>query len=295
MAGEKRDLLITIAKMYYRQGLSQEQIAEEVRLSRPTVSRMLKACVKEGIVQIRIDDISSYGISLGEKIRDKFGIEEAIIVPSGNNVEESKQNVAEAVARYLEMNLQNESLLGISWGTTLSKVVDNMGKSPAKKVDVIQMVGGLGKSMNDTDVTSITLRMAKALNGDYYILQAPFMVQSKVLRDLLLDEPQIREHFQRIHETKIAVVGLGTTEPELSAQFKSGHITYEDVQRRYLRELSGYQWKRMPDYSCGTYDFHHSSGFIRAPVCGRDRGGKTENGYYTGGAARKVHQRIDNG
>ena len=83
----------------------------------------------------------------------------------------------------------------------------------------------------DTDANAMALMLSRALGGDSYLLQAPFIVQSKVLRDLLLDEPHIREHFAKILECSTAVVGLGSTNPELSAQFRSGHITYEDAKR----------------------------------------------------------------
>ena len=228
---DKRDLLIEIAKLYYIEGLSQEQISRRIHVSRPTVSRMLKTSINDGIVQIRIDDVSSFGLELGKKLKQKFGIDQVIVVPGSDNIEESKQNVGAAAARYLEANMQNGSLLGMAWGTTLSYVVKNIVKNYLKKVDVIQLLGGVGNRTKDTDANSMVISLAKALNGDSYLLQAPFMVQSKVLRDLLMDEPHIREHFQKIKEASIAVVGLGSTNPELSAQFRSGHITYEDAKR----------------------------------------------------------------
>lgn len=231
ITSDKRDLLITVAKLYYIEGLSQLEIAKQVHVSRPTVSRLLKTSIKEGIVQIRIDDISSYGLELSKKIKQKFGINQVIVVTGSDNLEESKQNVGAAAARYLESNMLSGSLLGIAWGTTLSKVVKNIQPNLIKKIDVIQMIGGVGNRTNDTDANAMALTLAKALNGDSYLLQAPFMVQSKVLRDLLLDEPHIRNHFQKILEANIAVVGLGSTQPELSAQFRSGHITYEDAKR----------------------------------------------------------------
>lgn len=230
IASDKRDLLITIAKMYYIDELSQQEIAEAVHVSRPTVSRMLKTAVKEGIVQIRIDDISSYGLELARRLKQRFGIH-AIVVPGSDNLEESKQNVAAAAARYLEANIQSGALLGIAWGTTLSQVVKSIRPNAAKKIDVIQLIGGMSDRTKDTDANSMALMLSKALGGDSYLLQAPFMVQSKVLRDLLLDEPHVREHFQKIQEAAVAIVGLGSTNPELSAQFRSGHITYEDAKR----------------------------------------------------------------
>ena len=227
---EKRDLLIKVAKLYYAAGRSQEEIAQEVHVSRPTVSRLLKACIASGIVQIRIDDISSFGIELAKKIKDRFGIRHVIVAPSGHTLEESKQNVGAAAAIYLESFLENGALLAIAWGTTLSCVVKNIRRSVHKRVDVIQLLGGIGNKTVDTDANALALALSGAFNGDSYLLQAPFMVKSKVLRDLLMDEPHIQEHFHSLSRAKVALVGLGSTRPELSAQFRSGHISMEDAQ-----------------------------------------------------------------
>ncbi len=227
---DRRDLLIKVAKLYYMQSMSQEQIAKEVHVSRPTVSRLLKASIAEGIVQIRIDDISSFGVELGKRIQERFGIRKAIIAPSSHNLEESKQNVGAAAAIYLESFLRHGDLLGVAWGTTLSYVVKNVRHNANKKVDVIQILGGIGNKTKDTDANAMALVLASAFNGDSYLLQAPFMVKSKILRDLLMDEPHVQEHFQRLGKTTVALVGLGSTRPELSAQFRSGHITMEDAQ-----------------------------------------------------------------
>lgn len=46
--------LLAVAKMYYEQGLTQQEIAEKVFLSRSHVSRMLKEARALGIVEIII-------------------------------------------------------------------------------------------------------------------------------------------------------------------------------------------------------------------------------------------------
>jgi DNA-binding transcriptional regulator LsrR (DeoR family) len=222
--------MIKVAKLYYADGLSQDQIARVVHVSRPTVSRLLKASISSGIVQIRIDDISSQGIELGKQIEDRFGIRRVIVAPSSHNLEESKQNVGAATAIFLETFLENGVLLAIAWGTTLSYVVKNIRHDANKKIDVIQLLGGIGNKTKDTDANALALTLANAFNGDSYLLQAPFMVKSKILRDLLMDEPHIQEHFRKLSVADVAIVGLGSTRPELSAQFRSGHISLEDAQ-----------------------------------------------------------------
>lgn len=227
----RRDLMVMAAKMYYIEGLSQEEIAEKIHLSRPSVSRMLSACIKEGIVQIRIDDASTLGKELGNTIKKKYGLREVIVVPQSQDTETDKQKVGQAAAACMEGIITNDMLIGLSWGTTIFNTVQSIRVNNFTKANVIQLLGGIGNLTIDTDATSMTMSLAKALNGDCFLLQAPLMVQSKILRDLLMEEPNVKKHFEMIKDTDIALVGLGSTQPELSAQYRSGHIKYEDTQR----------------------------------------------------------------
>lgn len=228
---DRRDLKINVAKMYYIEGLSQEEISKKIHVSRPSVSRLLQSCIKEGIVQIKIDDVSSFGKELGKKIVETFGINEAIVVPQSYSAEADKEKVGQTAALHIESMLSSGMLIGLSWGTTIYSIVKNIKPNSFIKDDVIQLVGGTGNKTNDTDANMMAHNLAKALNGDSYILQAPFMVQSKILRDLLMEEPHIKNHFQKMKSIDLAVIGLGSTKPELSAQFRSGHINIVDSEK----------------------------------------------------------------
>ncbi len=223
--------MIMAAKMYYIDGLSQEEIAQRIHVSRPSVSRLLSACVREGIVQIRIDDVSSYGKELGKRIVDVYGIRAAIVVPQGHSAEADKEKVGQAAADYIASLLSPGMLIGIAWGTTIHSIVQHIKPDSPVRADVIQLLGGMGNKTNDTDAGMMALNLGRALGGDSYILQAPFMVQSKILRHLLMEEPHIKSHFQKIKSTDLAIIGLGSTKPELSAQFRSGHINLEDSEK----------------------------------------------------------------
>lgn len=228
---DKRDTKIMVAKMYYIEGLTQEEIAVRIHLSRPSVSRLLQSCIKDGIVQIRIDDVSSFGKELGKRIVETFGVKKAIVVSPGHNEAANKEKVGQAAAEYVESLLFPKVQIGIAWGTTIHSLIQNIKPNGAVKADVIQLLGGMGNKTNDTDANMMALSLAKALGGDSYVLQAPFMVQSKVLRDLLMDEPHIKSHFCKMKSVDFAIVGLGSTKPELSAQFRSGHINIGDSEK----------------------------------------------------------------
>lgn len=241
----RRDLKIRVAKMYYFENLSQDEISKQINLSRPTVSRLLSECTKEGIVQIHIDEASSSSRVLADQLKERFALNHVIVVSQSHSVEAAKEKVGIAAALYLESILKPDYLVGISWGTTVFSTIDNIKQRLDLKCDVIELIGGRENKTQDTDANMMALRLAKTLNGTCYLLQAPFMVQSKVLHDLLMEEPHIKNHFDMIQRTNIALVGLGSTNPELSAQFRSGHITIRDSEKLIQEGVVG--------DICGTY------------------------------------------
>lgn len=227
----KRDMLIAVAKMYYIEGLSQQEIADRINQSRSNVSRMLKICVDEKVVEFKINDTSSVALELQNSIKQMFGLKEVIIVPTNPSPDQNKINLGETAARYLDGILNMGMLLGVGWGTTIYHIAKAVNAASTKRVDVIQLVGGVGAKSIDTDGHEIVKTFAKALNGNAYILQAPLFVQSKVLKDMLMQEPNIAEHFRRINEVDVAVIGMGGVHPSQSALCRAGFITQDEAKK----------------------------------------------------------------
>ncbi len=77
------NMVVRIAKMYYYDGMSQQEIADEMQISRSNVSRILKIARDMGIVDIRINDASVRSFMIQEQLKGKFGLKEMVIAPSG--------------------------------------------------------------------------------------------------------------------------------------------------------------------------------------------------------------------
>src|SRR5688572_26837061 len=76
------DLKVKAAWLYYVEGLTQEQIARHLNISRLKVLRMLAACNEEGIVRISIEGETSSQVKLERNLEARYGLEEAVVVPS---------------------------------------------------------------------------------------------------------------------------------------------------------------------------------------------------------------------
>ena len=101
MTQDRLDMKVQIAEMYYRQNMSQQEIAKAVNMSRTTVSRILKLCIDEGIVTIHIKNTSSYQYELERKLQEKYGLKYACVVNGQIDFEASTKMMGEALADYL--------------------------------------------------------------------------------------------------------------------------------------------------------------------------------------------------
>lgn len=65
--------LIKAAELYYRDGLSQQEIAQKLHTSRTSISRALIQARNEGYVQIRIQYPEQSNLGLERELEEKYG------------------------------------------------------------------------------------------------------------------------------------------------------------------------------------------------------------------------------
>jgi deoxyribonucleoside regulator len=227
----RRDFLVEVAKLYYERDLSQAEIAKRLDVSRSLVSHLLKLGREQGIVEIRINDVRSLSARLQRRLCESFGLANAVVVPSSPDVEQTKVQVGSSGAALLEPLLRDNVRIGISWGTTLHRLVTHVRPLPLRGVEVVQLHGGLGSSDPDIDGFGLAQKLAEKLSGSYRIIQAPIVVQSVALRDMLMREPRVRETLKRGAEAGIALFGIGSNLPSISSLVWTGALTEQESRR----------------------------------------------------------------
>ena len=223
----KRDFLITIAEMYYIEGLSQQEIADKANISRSNVSKLLKTCRDLNIVEIRINNTSSMGIMLQKKIKQTFKIEQVVVIPSEKGLEQTKNQVGKAAANLFQSFLKGGLHIGISWGSSLYYMVEQFIPSTQADIEVFQLIGGASSSNLYIDGLELAQTLAAKLNGRCNILNAPLIVQNKTLKKLLVQEPTISQVIEKFSSIDLALIGLGTNNSEASAMVRAGFLTKE--------------------------------------------------------------------
>ena len=225
---QTRDALISVAKLYYIGNMNQNDIAVLMGLSRPKISRMLKMARDKKIVQFQITTPESHYLKLQEKFAAAFGLQKVLIVPTETSPEKTKMSVCQTAAVYLSSVIKDGDSLGIVWGSTTSGMIGFLQDRRLKGTKVYQLCGGLTSQHLYLDGHETTKLLAKALHARHYVLNAPFMVNSGLMKTLLLEEPEIQKHFSAFDNLDIAIVGMGSSDPAKSLTYLADYISLNE-------------------------------------------------------------------
>ncbi len=207
---DEKKLLYKLAKAYYEDGLTQDQIGKRFGLSRIKVSRLLNQARKEKIVQITIIPPPGSHAILERELEARYGLDEVVIVsPVSYDQPAIVQKSGPAAAECLMRCIQGNEVVDLSWGTTLLAVIEALPAQNWPEVKVVQMIGGLGQPEAETHGADLARRMAQAFGAKPRLLPAPGIVANKMVRDALLADPQISETLALGARADIALVGIG--------------------------------------------------------------------------------------
>lgn len=204
-------MLVRAARLYYLEGKSQAEVAQQIGVTRSNVSRVLTEARRLGIVEIRVHDRSGRDEDLEARLTAEFGLRDCRVAPSGGGADTSLQRVGALAAEWLVESLPRRGSIGLSWGSAVQALADALpegGDYPG--VQVLPLVGGLSIVDSARDANMIIQTVAQKLGANSQRLFAPAVVESATTRDAILREPSIRSVLEAGRAATIAVVGVGT-------------------------------------------------------------------------------------
>ncbi len=204
---EDTELLMTAAVMYYEQAASQQEIAERLGISRPSVSRLLQRARDVGIVRIEIvppgvDEV------LVERLRLRLGLRAMHVAPGRANQADPGPLLSGPFATALDdARLGSGDILVTSWG----RAVYSVSRSLRRRVPGVVVVPAMGGNASDRpwfQPNEIVRTAARGLDGQAVYLNAPAFVSARLAAPLR-GEPEIHEVVKLWDAAKAALVGVG--------------------------------------------------------------------------------------
>ncbi|MCU7558562.1 sugar-binding transcriptional regulator [Macrococcus capreoli] len=228
---DKNRQCVRIAKMYYEENLGQKAIADELNISRPTVSRQLQYAKEMGIVNITIHDPYERSEELAELLKDKYNLKKVVIKEvSSDKYEIVLSAISEAAAEFLHENVKNNDMVGISWGKTMFEIANLMKPTNLTGVSTIQLKGGISYSNIKTNSHETLALFAKSFNSIPLDLPVPVIFDNKHVKQLVSEDRHIKGILSKAEECDVAIYTTGTVRDE-ALLFKLGFLSESEVKR----------------------------------------------------------------
>lgn len=225
------ELLAHIASLYYEQNLKQDEIAKQTGYSRSMISRLLSEAREKGIVEVRINYPVLRCLDLEEALQQVLNLRIVRVLERGtlSNSQMLRKLGAMAARLVEELISQGARQIGVSWGTALWETISVVRKSNYPDSRIFQIIGSSGSLNPEIDGPNLVRHLAESLGGQYFTLPAPLIVESNIIRQALMHDPAVARILQEVNHLDLALVGIGSMDPESSSWVQSGYLNQEKI------------------------------------------------------------------
>lgn len=214
-------ILANTAVLYYKEGLTQNEIAMRLGVSRPTVINYLRLAREQKIVDIRINGASFAVSNTSRKLRARFNLADVYIASftaGGDPAEivykaQINRHVAQVGAMALHDILQPGEMVGIAWGETIYHLANEAPYGIIDNLTVCQMIGSMTTPLVST-AEGCAISLASRLGAECHTLHAPAILTSSKLAASLRKEPVIMEQLERLKTIDRSIFSVGNCDSD---------------------------------------------------------------------------------
>lgn len=215
------------AQMYYLEDSSQSEIARELGVSGPTVSRLLQRARAEGLVRFAIPEPFASCLSLERELVRHGNLSRALVIPSDPKADPNvtKRAVALEAARLVQRVTTPADTLGVAWGGTMYHLIQYLNPCRKVRASFVTMHGSISSGGPDLDAKTLVGRMAMAFGGRRYAIECDGLQGSAdVVRELNAD-PSVDRVQSLYDKITVSISGVGSMHPTLDSRLvRSGYL-----------------------------------------------------------------------
>jgi DNA-binding transcriptional regulator LsrR (DeoR family) len=204
-------LMVQASKMYFISGLTQEQIAQQLGISRSSVSMMLSEAKYFGIVEISIKDPKNNVQDVADQFISRFALKGCLVIPTAiDDIRILTRVVASQGADFAEDILKSHSTVGIAWGTTCYEfMLSFTNRNKLYDVTVVPMVGGTSRIASEYQLNEMVRMFAEKLHGTPSFIYAPAIAETLGDHELYMQSTCMKSILEKWNNMDAAIVSAG--------------------------------------------------------------------------------------
>ena len=208
-------LLSQIAAAYYEQKKTQEDIARYYNISHSKVSQLISEAQYLGIVDIFVDYPDSWHEDAKNRLRQFFPDTTIFVINTQKcSISAAYDAVCSAAADYLNGIISNRAVMSISRGKTMFRMLQLL--EPYQTYPgmlVLQLSGMMEYKEPFYEEMDLVRRVAEIYGCHCRCFALPYIIQSKELRDQLIQFAHQEDYYTLISQVDILFSSVSTLEP----------------------------------------------------------------------------------
>lgn len=231
-AAISRDAL-RVARMYYQLDLNTTEIAGQLGITRPAVSRLLTWARNNGLVEYRINDHSQVRLTLERDLEERWGLREVKVVPVPPDapIHDQVEAVTRFAANHINGLIGAGTVLAVAWGATVSAIAARLTPRPEPGMNVVQLTGSGNNNSGHgvTDATRTIAQFARNWHGHGHLLPIPAYFDDPATKEAMYRERVV----QRVRElsTRADIVLFSIGVPDANSYiYRAGYVEDSELQ-----------------------------------------------------------------
>jgi dihydroxyacetone kinase-like protein len=201
--------------LYYQEGMTQNDIAQTMGISRATVITYLNEARERGIVNIAIEPARLASLTIAQSLKSHFNLRDCLVVPNGADDRALGDRLGAAGAMAMRKFLKSGDTLAVTGGRTVMAVGDSLRIAGLQDVTVVQAIGG-AIARNPASPSQCASTIASAVNATCVNLSAPAVASSVKARAVMVAEPLVSEQMSILLRANKALFGIASLRPNAS-------------------------------------------------------------------------------
>lgn len=223
-------LMTKAAWHYYFEGITQQQAAERMGISRMRVIKLLEKARQTGIIQFRLRKDGETRMQMERALIDRYHLKDAFVVPAAAGPSSTNAAIAEAASMYIIERLAPDGCINIGYGNTPSRTLNILATITERTLTCVSLTGGVSYYLPDAH--------SNVFNARLHLIPAPLLASSKEMAQAMRQEASVMEISRMISLSQLTVVGIGGMH-ESATIFNSGVLNRNDFLYLQMRGAAG--------------------------------------------------------
>ncbi len=254
------DLIVKIAWLYYKEGMTQQEISAALHIPRQRIIKYLDTARVTNVVQFQIDQKALMYNKLQKQLADRYGLDDVYIVPYSKG-RSAMDTVSMAAAQYIthKFDLVSDFTINVGAGRTIMKTLSLLTVPAGKTLSLVSLTGGVSYYVHAQGSFNFVHLPQERVKS--YIIPAPHRASSAEAARCFLAEPSVKSIMQMSRYADMTLLGIGVATDE-ATMVREGLMSESEIAIVRMRNAVGDMLSQYYDIHGNLVEFEGDDRFI---------------------------------